>query len=88
VFCENLATHTTPAINDGPARHPRFHKHVTPTGSSWINQVERDSAASPTNFYAEASTHPCKHWSKTSETGSRTAVNAWVDVGVDVPVWC
>ena len=23
------------------ARHPRFHVHFTPTGSSWINQVER-----------------------------------------------
>ena len=23
------------------ARHPRFHLHFTPTGSSWINQVER-----------------------------------------------
>lgn len=23
------------------ARHPRFHMHFTPTGSSWINQVER-----------------------------------------------
>ena len=22
-------------------RHPRFHLHFTPTGSSWINQVER-----------------------------------------------
>src|SRR6266542_1782526 len=23
------------------ARHPRFHMHFTPTGSSWANQVER-----------------------------------------------
>jgi DDE superfamily endonuclease len=23
------------------ARHPRFHVHFTPTGSSWVNQVER-----------------------------------------------
>jgi hypothetical protein len=23
------------------AAHPRFHMHFTPTGSSWINQVER-----------------------------------------------
>jgi transposase len=22
-------------------RHPRFHMHFTPTGSSWLNQVER-----------------------------------------------
>jgi hypothetical protein len=28
-------------VHDWLARHPRFHVHFTPTGSSWINQVER-----------------------------------------------
>ena len=28
-------------INNWLARHPRFHIHFTPTGSSWLNQVER-----------------------------------------------
>jgi transposase len=41
LVCDNLATHKTPAIRDWLARHPRFHMHFTPTGSSWINQVER-----------------------------------------------
>ena len=41
LICDNLATHKTPAINDWLAKHPRFHRHFTPTGSSWINQVER-----------------------------------------------
>ena len=41
LVCDNLATHKTPAIHDWLARHPRFHLHFTPTGSSWINQVER-----------------------------------------------
>ena len=41
LICDNLATHKTPAINDWLAKHPRFHLHFTPTGSSWINQVER-----------------------------------------------
>ena len=41
VVCDNLATHKTPLINDWLARHPRFRVHFTPTGSSWINQVER-----------------------------------------------
>ena len=36
-----VATHKTPAIRDWLARHSRFHLHFTPTGSSWINQVER-----------------------------------------------
>jgi transposase len=41
LVCDNLATHKTPAIREWLARHPRFHLHFTPTGSSWINQVER-----------------------------------------------
>ena len=30
-----------PGVKAWLARHPRFHLHFTPTGSSWINQVER-----------------------------------------------
>jgi transposase len=41
VICDNYGTHKTPAIKAWLARHPRFHVHFTPTGSSWINQVER-----------------------------------------------
>ncbi|SPL98319.1 Mobile element protein [[Actinomadura] parvosata subsp. kistnae] len=41
LICDNYGTHKTPAIKAWVARHPRFHMHFTPTGSSWINQVER-----------------------------------------------
>jgi transposase len=41
LICDNYGTHKTPAITAWLARHPRFHLHYTPTGSSWINQVER-----------------------------------------------
>jgi len=41
LVCDNLSTHKTPAINAWLAKHPRFHMHFTPTGSSWLNQVER-----------------------------------------------
>jgi transposase len=41
LVCDNYATHKTPEIQAWLARHPRFHLHFTPTGSSWINQVER-----------------------------------------------
>jgi transposase len=41
LVCDNLATHKTPEVQQWLARHPRFHVHFTPTGSSWINQVER-----------------------------------------------
>ncbi|MFC7383691.1 IS630 family transposase [Sphaerisporangium rhizosphaerae] len=41
LICDNYGTHKTPAIKAWLSRHPRFHMHFTPTGSSWINQVER-----------------------------------------------
>lgn len=41
LVCDNYGTHKTPAIRAWMAKHPRFHMHFTPTGSSWINQVER-----------------------------------------------
>jgi transposase len=41
LVCDNYATHKTPEVREWLARRPRFHVHFTPTGSSWINQVER-----------------------------------------------
>jgi DDE superfamily endonuclease len=41
LVCDNLVTHKAPLIQAWLARHPRFCPHLTPTGSSWINQVER-----------------------------------------------
>ncbi|MFB7083695.1 IS630 family transposase [Streptomyces sp. NPDC056308] len=38
---DNYATHKTPAIKTWLPAHPRFHLHFTPTGSSWLNLVER-----------------------------------------------
>ncbi len=38
---DNYATHKTPAVKTWLAAHPRFHLHFTPTGSSWLNLVER-----------------------------------------------
>jgi len=41
LVCDNYATCNTPEIRAWLARHPRFCVHFTPTGSSWMNQVER-----------------------------------------------
>ena len=41
VICDNYGTHKAPTVKVWLARHPRFHLHFTPTGSSWLNQVER-----------------------------------------------
>jgi transposase len=41
IVCDNYGTHKTADIKAWLATHPRFHVHFTPTGSSWLNQVER-----------------------------------------------
>ena len=41
LVCDNYGTHKTPAIKAWLGKHPRVHMHFTPTGSSWLNQVER-----------------------------------------------
>jgi transposase len=41
LIVDNASTHKTPLIHRWLMRHPRFHIHFTPTGSSWINLVER-----------------------------------------------
>jgi len=38
---DNYATHKTPLIRNWFVRRPRWHVHLTPTSSSWLNQVER-----------------------------------------------
>jgi transposase len=37
---DNYATHKTALIRDWLAKRPRWHVHLTPTSSSWLNQVE------------------------------------------------
>ena len=42
---DNYATHKTKLVRGWLAKRPRWHVHLTPTGSSWLNQVERFFAA-------------------------------------------
>ena len=41
LVCDNYATCNTAEIRTWLARHPHFHVHFTPTGSSWMNQAGR-----------------------------------------------
>src|ERR1700730_1346997 len=41
IILDNYSTHKHPLIKRWLARHPRFELHFTPTGSSWMNLVER-----------------------------------------------
>ena len=38
---DNYATHKTKLVRDWLVKRPRWHVHLTPTSTSWINQVER-----------------------------------------------
>ncbi len=38
---DNYATRKTKTVRDWLLKRPRWHVHFTPTGASWINQVER-----------------------------------------------
>ena len=40
LIIDNSSTHTTEAIRDFLAAHPRFHLHFTPTSASWLNAGE------------------------------------------------
>ncbi len=41
IVMDNASNHKTEAIKRWFAKRPRWHRHYTPTSSSWINQVER-----------------------------------------------
>ncbi len=41
LIVHNYATHKHPKVQRWLGRHPRFRIHFTPTGSSWLNMVER-----------------------------------------------
>jgi transposase len=41
IICDNYATHKHPKVIAWLKRHARFHLHLTPTSSSWLNLVER-----------------------------------------------
>ena len=38
---DNYGTHKHPEVKEWFASHPRYHLHFVPTGSSWLNLVER-----------------------------------------------
>ena len=41
VILDNYGPHSHPDVQAWLAKHPRFHLHLTPTSSSWLNFVER-----------------------------------------------
>jgi transposase len=41
LILDNYGTHKTAKVDQWFAKHPRFHRHFTPTSCSWLNLVER-----------------------------------------------
>jgi transposase len=41
LILDNYGTHKHPRVQAWCAAHPRYHLHFTPTGSSWLNLVDR-----------------------------------------------
>ena len=68
---DNYATHKTPLIRDWLLKRPRWHVHHTPTGASWINQVER--------FFALLSERQIKRGVHRSVAALQAAITTFVD---------
>lgn len=71
IVMDNYATHKTPAVRARFARRPRWHAHFTPTGSSWLNMVER--------FFAEITERQIKQGVHRSERELEQAILAYID---------
>ena len=77
LVCDNYATHSTPEIKTWLARHPRFHVHFTPTGSSWMNQVER--------WFGLLTDKLIRRGVHTSVEALENDITAWIDTWNDNP---
>jgi transposase len=67
---DNYATHKTPAIKKWLLAHPRFHVHFTPTGSSWLNLVER--------WFAELTSKRIRRGVHRSVQALERDIRAWI----------
>lgn len=69
---DNYATHKTKPVRDWLAKRPRWHVHFTPTGASWINQVER--------FFALLTDKQIRRGAHCSTAHLEAAIRAFIDV--------
>ena len=68
---DNYATHKTALIRDWLAKRPRWTVHLTPTSSSWLNQVER--------FFALLTEKQIRRGVHRSVAELEAAINAFLD---------
>lgn len=68
---DNYATHKTPKIKRWLQRRPQYRVHFTPTGASWLNQVER--------FFSEITTKRIRRGVFRSVQALRQAIYDYLD---------
>jgi transposase len=68
---DNYATHKAALIRDWLAKRPRWHVHLTPTSSSWLNQVER--------FFAKLTEKQIRRGVHRSVEELEAAITAYLD---------
>ena len=70
LICDHYGTHKTPEIKRWLVRHPRFHLHLTPTSSSWLNLVER--------WFAELTNRKLRRSAHRSVAELEADLRAWI----------
>lgn len=70
LILDNYVTHKVPAVKKWLAAHPRFHLHFTPTGSSWLNLVER--------WFAELTTEKLRRGVHRSVQALERDIRTWL----------
>jgi transposase len=77
IVMDNYATHKTQPVRDWFAKRPHWHVHFTPTGSSWLNMVER--------FFAEITGRQIKRGIHRSERELEDAILAYIAIRNEDP---
>lgn len=71
VILDNYGAHKTPHVQRWLKRHPRFHLHFVPTGSSWLNLVER--------LFREVTSQRIRRGTFKSVPELEAAIQDWLD---------
>jgi transposase len=82
IVLDNASSHKTPKVKRWLAQHPRFILHFTPTGSSWLNLVER--------WFGELTTKLLKRGAHRTVRQLNTEIRAWIENWNETPrpyVW-
>src|SRR5216683_3369578 len=71
LIIDNYSTHQSAMIRNWLAKRPRYQVHFTPTGGSWLNQVER--------WFARLTQRAIKRGSHTSISQLERAIREFID---------